>query len=167
MYRLVEQGHVDPSRYVQIGLRGNWPGPEEFAWQRERQITELHMREVAERGIAAVVAEAIEVVGPGPAFASIDVDVLDPAFAPGTGTPEPGGMTSADLLWATRRAAAELELVGADVVEVIPAPIGATDITSLVAARIVRELLTGIASRRGRSGRSSGRFSADRGVRAS
>jgi agmatinase len=148
MFRLVEQGHVDPQRYVQIGLRGNWPGPEEFAWQRERGIKSVHMREVLERGIAAVLAEAVEFIGPGPAFASIDVDVLDPAFAPGTGTPEPGGMTSADLLWASREAAARLELVGADVVEVIPAQLGAADPTSLVAARIVRELLTGIALRR-------------------
>ena len=156
MFHLVEDGHVDPSRYVQIGLRGNWPGPDEFAWQREHGITAFHMREVAKRGVADVVAEAIEIIGPGPAFASIDVDVLDPAFAPGTGTPEPGGMTSADLLLATRDAAAGLDLVGADVVEVIPAPIGSTDITSLVAARIVRELLTGIALRRG-AGR-TGRF---------
>jgi arginase family enzyme len=97
-----------------------------------------------------VLAEAIDAVGPGPAFASIDIDVLDPAFAPGTGTPEPGGMTSADLLWACRELAAQLELVGADVVEVIPsAPLGATDITASVAAGIVHELLTGLALHRG------------------
>ena len=120
MYRLVEQGHVDPSRYAQVGLRGYWPGEEEFAWQRERGITALPMRAVHERGIADVLAEAIATVGPGPAFATIDIDVLDPAFAPGTGTPEPGGMTTADLLWACRELAAGLELVGADVVEVMP-----------------------------------------------
>ena len=149
MYRLVEQGHVAPGRYAQVGLRGYWPGEEEFAWQRERGITALRMREVLDRGIADVLAEAIEAVGPGPAFASIDVDVLDPAFAPGTGTPEPGGMTSADLLWACRELATRLELVGADVVEVIPsAPPGATDVTALVAARIAHELLTGLALHR-------------------
>jgi len=76
------------------------------------------------------------------------VDVLDPAFAPGTGTPEPGGMTSADLLWACRTLAAGLELVGADVVEVAPIAVGSADLTSLVADRIVREILTGIALRR-------------------
>jgi agmatinase len=149
MYRLVEQGHVAGERYAQVGLRGHWPGEDEFAWQRERGITALRMREVLDRGIADVLAEAIEAVGPGPAFASIDVDVLDPAFAPGTGTPEPGGMTSADLLWACRELAAKLELVGADVVEVIPtAPLGVTDITASVAAAIARELLTGLALRR-------------------
>ena len=91
MYRLVEQGHVAPERYVQIGLRGYWPGEEEFAWQRERGIEAIFMREVLERGIEAAMAKAIEVVGPGPAFASIDVDVLDPAFAPARAPPSPAG----------------------------------------------------------------------------
>jgi len=150
MYRLVEQGHVAGERYVQIGLRGYWPGEEEFAWQRERGIREIYMRDVLERGIREAVANAIEVVGPGPAFASIDVDVLDPAFAPDTGTPEPGGMTSADLLWACRELAAELELVGADVVEVMPPAGGGPDITALVGGRIAFELITGLAVRRAR-----------------
>jgi agmatinase len=78
------------------------------------------------------------------------VDVLDPAYAPGTGTPEPGGMESADLLWACREVACRVELVGADVVEVIPTAPGSSDITALVADRIVREILTGIALRRRR-----------------
>jgi agmatinase len=149
MYRLVEQGHVDPSRYVQIGLRGYWPGPEEFEWQGERGIREIYMREVLERGIADAVATAIQTIGPGPAFASIDVDVLDPAFAPETGTPEPGGMTSADLLWACRELAAELELVGADVVEVMPSA-GGPNITAMVAKRVGFELITGLALRKAR-----------------
>ena len=80
-------------------------------------------------------------------FLSVDVDVLDPAFAPGTGTPEPGGMESGDLLWACRTLAQKLELVGADVVEVIPTAPGSADITALVAERIVREILTGLALR--------------------
>jgi agmatinase len=148
MYRLVEQGWVDPKRYVQIGLRGYWPGPKEFAWQGERGITSFFMHDVRELGIAAVVERTVEVVAEGPVFASVDVDVLDPAFAPGTGTPEPGGMTSGELLWACRTVAEQLELVGADVVEVIPTAPGSADITALVADRIVRELLTGIALRR-------------------
>ena len=81
-------------------------------------------------------------------FLTVDVDVLDPAFAPGTGTPEPGGMTSGDLLWAVRALAARLELVGMDVVEVIPTAVGSADITALVAERVVREALTGLALRR-------------------
>jgi agmatinase len=148
MYRLVEQGHVDPRRYVQIGLRGYWPGEKEFSWQRERGITSLFMHDVRELGIREVVERALAVVGRGPAFLTVDVDVLDPAFAPGTGTPEPGGMTAVDLLWACRTVAARARLVGADVVEVIPTAVGSTDVTALVADRIVREILTGLALRR-------------------
>jgi agmatinase len=150
MYRLVEAGIVDPRRYVQIGLRGYWPGEREFAWQRERGITAFFMHDVRALGIDSVVARAIEIAGKGPAFLSVDVDVLDPAFAPGTGTPEPGGMSSGDLLGACRRLAERLELCGADVVEVIPTGVGSTDITALVAERIVREILTGLALRRKR-----------------
>jgi agmatinase len=148
MYRLVEAGHVDPRRYVQIGLRGYWPGEREFAWQRERGITSFFMHDVRDIGIREVVERTVEVVGDGPVFLSVDVDVLDPGFAPGTGTPEPGGMTAVDLLWAVRSVAERLELVGADVVEVCPQAIGSLDPTALVAERTVREILTGIALRR-------------------
>ncbi|HWB55892.1 MAG TPA: agmatinase, partial [Gaiellaceae bacterium] len=144
-YRLVEQGHVDPRRYVQIGLRGYWPGEPEFSWQAERGVTSFFMHDVRERGIAEVVERTIAVAGSSPVFLTIDVDVLDPAYAPGTGTPEPGGMTTGDLLWAARTLASRLDLVGADVVEVIPTMVGSADITSLAADRIVREILTGIA----------------------
>jgi len=148
MYRLVRDGHVDASRYVQIGLRGYWPGEPEFAWQAEQGITSFFMHDVRTLGIEAIVERTVQIVGAGPVFLSVDVDVLDPAFAPGTGTPEPGGMTSADLLWAVRALAERLELVGADVVEVIPTGVGSADVTALVADRIVREALTGIALRR-------------------
>ena len=147
-YRLVEQGHVDPRRYVQIGLRGYWPGEAEFAWQVEHGVMSYFMHEVRELGIEEVVGRTVGFVGDGPVFLTVDVDVLDPAFAPGTGTPEPGGMTTVDLLWAARTLATELDLVGADVVEVIPTAVGSADITALAADRIVREILTGIALRR-------------------
>lgn len=145
MFRLVEQGHVDPARYAQIGLRGYWPGPEEFGWQAERGITSFFMHDVRELGIDAVVERALAVVGDGPTFLTVDVDVLDPAFSPGTGTPEPGGMTSGDLLRACRAVAAGTRLVGADVVEVLPTAVGSADVTALVAERVVREILTGVA----------------------
>ena len=145
MYRLVEAGEIEPSRYVQIGLRGYWPDQDVFDWQHERGITSLFMHDLRDRGITRIVREAIAIVGPGPVFISIDVDALDPAFAPGTGTPEPGGMTSAELLWACRALATELHIVGADVVEVSPTSVGTGDITALVAARAVHELLTGTA----------------------
>ncbi|MGH2905156.1 MAG: agmatinase [Solirubrobacterales bacterium] len=148
MYRLVESGHVDPARYVQIGLRGYWPGEQEFAWQDAKGITAIPMHEIRDLGIEAVVGRAIGVVGGGPTFVSVDIDVLDPAFAPGTGTPEPGGMTTRELLWACRAIATEIDVVGADIVEVIPTAVGSADITALAAERIVRELLTGIAARR-------------------
>ena len=148
MRALVDDGQVDAPRYAQIGLRGYWPGDREFAWQAERGITSLFMHDVRDLGIREVVARALAVVGGGPAYLTVDIDVLDPAFVPGTGTPEPGGLTSAELLWAVRELARELELVGADLVEVIPTQVGTADASSLVADRIVREILTGIALRR-------------------
>jgi agmatinase len=150
MRRLIDAGHVDGRRYAQIGLRGYWPGEREFAWQAERGVTSLFMHDVRDLGIGEVVRRAIEAVGPGPAYLTVDVDVLDPAFVPGTGTPEPGGLTAVDLLLAVRTVADELELVGADVVEVIPSAVGTADSSALVADRIVREALTGIALRRRR-----------------
>ena len=148
MRRLVDAGNVAGARYAQIGLRGYWPGEQEFAWQAERGITSLFMHDVRDLGIREVVARAIAAVGPGPVYLTVDVDVLDPAFIPGTGTPEPGGMSATDLLLAVRTIAAELDLIGADVVEVIPSGVGSADGSALVAERVVRETLTGIALRR-------------------
>ena len=149
MRTIVDEGVIDPRRYVQIGLRGYWPGPAEFAWQAERGIASLFMHDIRDRGIREVIGHAIDIVGPGPVFLTVDIDVLDPAFIPGgTGTPEPGGMTTVDLLWAARAVAASLELVGADLVEVIPTGIGSADPAALAGERIVREILTGIAMRR-------------------
>ena len=149
MRTIVDEGRIDPRRYVQIGLRGYWPGEAEFSWQEEQGITSLFMHDVRDRGIQDVVNETISVVGPGPVFLTVDIDVLDPAFIPGgTGTPEPGGMTTVELLWAVRTVAAELDLVGADLVEVIPTGIASADPAALAGERVVREILTGIAMRR-------------------
>jgi agmatinase len=148
MYRLVRDGHIDPRRYVQIGLRGYWPGEAEFAWQAEAGIMSFFMHDVRDLGIREVVERSLAAVGAEPVFMTVDVDVLDPAFAPGTGTPEPGGMTAVDLLWAVRAIAERVEIAGADVVEVIPTAVGSSDVTALVAERVVREALTGIALRR-------------------
>ena len=150
MRRLVDADQVDGGRYAQIGLRGYWPGEDEFAWQAERGITSLFMHDVRDLGIREVVRRAIEAVGPGPVYLTVDVDVLDPAFVAATGTPEPGGMTAVDLLLAVRTVAAALDLVGTDVVEVIPTAVGGGDSAALVADRVVREALTGIALRRRR-----------------
>jgi len=145
---LVEEGHVDASRYVQIGLRGYWPGAAEFAWQEERGIRSIFMREIEERGIAEAIGEAIGFVGDGNAYLTVDVDVLDPSVAPGTGTPEPGGLLARELLLAVRTVAERLALVGADVVEVAPTLLGAADVTAQVGDRVIREVLAGIATRR-------------------
>ena len=146
--RLIDAGHLTGGRYAQVGLRGYWPGEPEFTWQAEHGVTSLFMHDVRDLGIREVVTRAIAAVGAGPAYLTVDVDVLDPAFLSGTGTPEPGGMTAIDLLWAVRTVAAELDLVGLDVVEVIPGGLGTDDRSALVAERVVREALTGIALRR-------------------
>ena len=148
MYRLVEQGHVIPERYVQIGLRGWWPYEEELRWQEEKGITSFFMHDVKREGIGPIVERAIEIAGDGPAFLTVDIDVLDPAFAPGTGTPSRAAWSRPTSLGACRTVAERLDLKGADVVEV--APTGLADRTALVADRVVREVLSGIALRRAR-----------------
>jgi agmatinase len=149
MRRLVEQGHVDGPRYAQIGLRGYWPGEREFAWQESEGITSFFMHDVRRLGIEDVVERTIQLVGDGPVYLTVDIDALDPAFAPGTGTPEPGGMSVHELMWACRRIGEAAELVGADVVEVLPDRSHPVDITALAAGRIVGEVLTGLALRGG------------------
>jgi agmatinase len=149
MKELLDDGHVVGARYAQIGLRGYWPGEPEFTWQAERGVTSFFAHDVRDLGIREVVGRAIAAVGAGPVYLTVDVDVLDPAFLPGgTGTPEPGGLTATDLLLGVRLVASRLELVGVDVVEVIPTAVGSSDISALVADRVVREALTGIALRR-------------------
>ncbi len=148
MRTLIEDGHVDPRRYAQIGLRGYWPGKADFAWQRERGITSLFAHDIRDLGIKEVVARALAAVGEGPVYLTVDIDVLDPAFVPGTGTPEPGGLTTSELLWGAREVASRVELVGADLVEVIPTAIGTADSSALAGERTVREILTGVAMRR-------------------
>jgi len=145
MYRLVDAGLVDPERYVQIGLRGWWPEAPDLAWQTQRGITSFYMHDLHRDGIDSILADAIGIIGSGPVFLTVDVDVLDPAFAPGTGTPEPGWMSSAELLRAGRVAARELSLVGADVVETLPLTV--EDMTAVVANRVAAEILTRIAAR--------------------
>jgi agmatinase len=150
MKELLDGGQVVGERYAQIGLRGYWPGETEFNWQAERGVTSLFAHDVRDLGIRDVVGRAINAIGEGPVYLTVDVDVLDPAYLPGgTGTPEPGGLTASELLLGVRLVATELELVGLDVVEVIPTAVGSADNSALVADRVVREALTGIALRRG------------------
>jgi agmatinase len=150
----VHVGAMNGANIVQVGLRGAWPFPSDFQWMREAGFRWHTMGDILDRGLATVVRDAIAYARERAprTYLTIDIDVLDPAFAPGTGTPEPGGMTSLDLLWACREVASSVDLAGADLVEVIPSGVGSADITALVAERIVRELLTGIALGKTRAG---------------
>jgi agmatinase len=145
---LVDEGSLRGEHIVQLGLRGYWPDPQEFAWARERGVRWHLMEEIRLRGIDAVIEDAIAAMEPVEhVFLSVDVDVCDPAYAPGTGTPEPGGLTAADLLAAVRRLSAALPIAGMEVVEVSP-PYDHAEMTALLAHRVVLEALSGMALRR-------------------
>ncbi|MEX2237462.1 MAG: agmatinase [Dehalococcoidia bacterium] len=149
MRRLIESGAVPGKNFVQVGLRGYWPPPNVFAWMKEQGMRWHLMREIEDRGFDAVIDDAIAEALDGPEliYLSVDIDVLDPAHAPGTGTPEPGGLTSMELLRATRRIAQELNLVAVDIVEVAPA-YDSAEITAAVANRVALEAISGLAARK-------------------
>ncbi len=147
--RAIEEGLLDPLRTVQIGIRGSVYSPDDDAFARECGIRVIHMEEFVELGVEATLAEARRVVGDGPTYVSFDVDVLDPAFAPGTGTPEIGGMTSLQAQQLVRGLRG-LDLVGADVVEVSP-PFDVGGATALVGATMMFELLCLLAESAARS----------------
>ncbi|AZD09909.1 Arginase/agmatinase/formimionoglutamate hydrolase, arginase family [Pseudomonas chlororaphis] len=148
--RAVEEGLLDPRRTVQIGIRGSVYSADDEAFATETGIRVIHMEEFAEIGVAATLAEVRRVVEDGPTYVSFDVDVLDPAFAPGTGTPEIGGMTTLEAQQLIRGLRG-LNLIGADVVEVSP-PFDVGGATALVGATMMFELMCllaeSIASRR-------------------
>lgn len=143
--RAVEAGVLDPTRTVQIGIRGSMDAADERDWARAVGIRIIEMEEVCARGLPEVAAEARAVVGEAPAYLSFDIDALDPAFAPGTGTPEIGGFTTREALHLLR-ALRGLDLVGADVVEVAP-PLDPAGITALAGAGIAFEILCLLAER--------------------
>ena len=151
MRRLIESGAVPGHRFVQIGLRGYWPGPATIAWMAEQQMETFLMTEITERGLTTVVNDAVASCSDSDSkgiFISVDIDVVDPGMAPGTGTPEPGGITSRELLDTVRRLARELPVIGADVVEVSPPYDGPGQITAFLANRVVLEVLNGMAERK-------------------
>ena len=149
MRRLIESGAVRGDRFLQIGLRGYWPPPETLDWMAEQRMRSYEMSEIGTRGLDACLTEAfaIAVDDCDAVFLSVDIDVCDPAHAPGTGTPEPGGLSARQLLDSVRRVCYELPVGGIDVVEVSP-PYDHADITSFLANRVVLEALSGIARRR-------------------
>jgi agmatinase len=149
MRRLIESGACRGDRFLQIGLRGYWPEPPTLQWMAEQRMRSFEMHEVVQRGLDAVLEEAfaIAINDCDGVFVSVDLDVVDPGMAPGTGTPEPGGLTGRQLLDAVRRIAIELPVVGIDVVEVSP-PYDSAEITAFLANRVVLEMLAGILYRR-------------------
>jgi len=140
----IEEGLVDPRRMIQIGIRAPaWP--EMYEWTRAQGVTILSAQQVHEGTPAAVAAKALEVLGTGPAYLSFDIDALDPAFAPGTGTPEVGGLATWQAQGILRRLGA-VDFRGADVVEVAPAH-DVAEITALAAATMGWEYLCLLAGR--------------------
>jgi agmatinase len=145
---LVDEGIVPGPRVVQIGLRGYWPEPPEFTWARQKGVRWHRMQDIADRGIDAVVDSVLdEIVDAESLFLSVDIDVLDPAFAPGTGTPEPGGMTTRELLRVVRRVVLAHDLAGMEVVEVSP-PYDHAETTAMAANRAALEAISALALRR-------------------
>ncbi len=151
MRRLIESGACRGDRFLQIGLRGYWPEPPTLEWMAARGMRSYEMSEVVARGLDDVLTEALAIAADDcdGVFLSVDVDVVDPGAAPGTGTPEPGGLSARQLLDAVRRIAMESALVGMDVVEVSP-PYDHAEITAYLANRVVLEALGGVTWRRRR-----------------
>ncbi|MCW2539046.1 MAG: agmatinase [Frankiales bacterium] len=149
MRRLIESGAVRGDRFLQIGLRGYWPPPDTLTWMAQQRMRSYEMSEIGVRGLNQCLSEAFETATNDcdGVFLSVDIDVCDPGHAPGTGTPEPGGLTARELLDSVRRIAYELPVVGIDLVEVSP-PYDHAEITSFLANRVVLEALSGIARRR-------------------
>ncbi len=148
MRRLIESGACRGDRFIQIGLRGYWPEPATLDWMADQRMRSFEMSEIVARGLDEVLSEALVLAMDDcdAVFLSIDVDVVDPGSAPGTGTPEPGGLSSRALLDAVRRIAMSVPIAGMDVVEVAP-PYDHAEITAYLANRVVLEALGGIAWR--------------------
>nr|WP_223168014.1 agmatinase [Nonomuraea sp. SYSU D8015] len=149
MRRLIESGAIRGDRFVQLGLRGYWPEPETLEWMAEQQMRSYEMSEIVARGLEECLTESFEIAldDCDQIFLSVDIDVCDPGHAPGTGTPEPGGLTARQLLDTVRRICYELPVAGMELVEVAP-PYDHADITAYLGNRVVLEALSAMARRR-------------------
>ena len=147
--RAVEEGVLDPARVVQIGMRGSIYDPSDYDFAKANGIRIIFMEEFARRGPEDVMAEARAIVGDKAIYLSFDIDVIDPSMAPGTGTPEIGGMTTREAQ-AVLRLLRGLAIVGADVVEVAP-PFDLAGMTALAGATVMFELLCVIAEAHAKS----------------
>ncbi|HEX7200835.1 MAG TPA: agmatinase, partial [Dongiaceae bacterium] len=137
--RAVEEGLLDPKRTIQIGIRGSIYSEDDMAFAEGSGMRVVYMEEFAKAGVERVIAEARRVAGEGPCYISFDVDGLDPVYAPGTGTPEIGGLTTLEAQHLIRGLEG-LNLIGGDVVEVSP-PFDPSGNTALVGASIMFEIL--------------------------
>jgi len=149
VYRLIEEGHVLGKNFIQVGLRGYYPNKESFEWMRKQGFRYHTMAEVEKRGWPDVMEDIIAEAKDGPEymFISFDIDVMDPAYMPATGTPEPNGLTPRETFPLIRRLCAESNVVGFELVELLPYRVSGYE-TVLNSDRIVRECLVGIAMRK-------------------
>lgn len=149
MRRLLESGACRGDRFIQMGLRGYWPEPETLAWMAEQGMRSYEMTEITSRGFDVCLAEAVKLALTDceGIYLSVDIDVVDPGSAPGTGTPEPGGLSSRQLLDAVRWICYKVPVWGIDIVEVAPGYDHA-DITALLANRVALESLSALAKRK-------------------
>jgi agmatinase len=143
--RASEENLLDRSACLHVGTRGPLYGTSDLAEDTRLGFQVVGSVEMDDLGVRGVIERIRERVGQRPVYVSVDIDVLDPAFAPGTGTPEAGGLSSRELL-AILRGFADLDLVGADVVEVAPAYDHA-EITGIAAAHVIYELVSALAPR--------------------
>ena len=141
--RAIEEHLIEPGRFVQVGIRGPMYGEDDFDFHRQHGITVIDIEAVHDRGLTAVIDEVRRIVA-GPAYLSFDIDGVDPAFAPGTGTPEVGGLTSHEALRLVRGLRG-LAFIGGDIVEVSPPFDGPGQITALLAANLAFEFLCALA----------------------
>jgi len=150
MRRLIESGAIPGKNFVQVGLRGYSHDEELLDWMRDQGMQSHRMSDIEQRGFDVVLNDAIAQAldGPENIYLSVDIDVLDPAFAPGTGTPEPGGLTSQQLLRAIRRIACSVNLVGMDIVEVSPPYDGPAGLAAEAAHRVALEAISSLAWRK-------------------
>lgn len=142
--RAIEEGLLDPRRIVQVGIRGSLYSAHDLDWAHEQGIRVIEIEEYFQLGPTGVIDEIHRVVGDAPAYVTFDVDALDPVYAPGTGTPEVGGYTTAEAQ-RMLRGLRGLDLVGGDVMEVAP-PFDSAGVTALAGATMMFEILCVLAS---------------------
>lgn len=147
--RAIEEGLLDPKRVIQIGIRGAISDASNYDFARDQGVRIVFIEEFAERGVVSVMKEARQLVGDKPTYITFDIDALDPSIAPGTGTPEIGGITTREAQSMVRMLDG-LDIIGADLVEVSP-PLDPTGATALAGATMMFELLCVMAGRKSTS----------------